>query len=481
MTKGLVGGKYKPLSRDAIGRMHEKALKILEQIGIRVELPEAIEGFADSVAAVDKETGRVRIPPKLVEAQLERAPSKVTLFGRKDGHELELENFKVHMGTGGAALNVIDPESGDIRNGKQKDIADLAKIVEEMKNIHFYIRPCTARDLPEKDLGLNEFFASLANTNKHVMGNAYSVEEVGRIINMAALIAGGKKQLLESPFISFIVGWMKSPLTFERTRTAVLMEIVRNDMPVSLSSAPMAGSTAPVTMAGTLCQLHAEEIAGIVFTQLINPGARVLYGGIPGIADMRDLSFRAGGVEFGLMNAAISQLATYIDVPNYCSAGVTEASVPSFQAMYEKTFSISQCALAGSNYVHHAAGVLDSIKTVDYGQMVIDNEIIGMALKMLQGIKVSEDTLAFEEIEQAGPGGSFMEFKHTIGYMRTEYLESDLTSKYLNKKRGQVDEFSYIDLLESSRNRALEIINKPQEPKLPDKMVKKIKDKFEIV
>ncbi len=480
MNKGLEGGRYKPLGEDAIGRVHERALKILDEVGVKVPLPEALEVFADAETRIDEEEGIVRIPPKLVEAKLDTAPSSVSLYGRGEDTDFVVERYRVHMGTGGAALQVIDPESGRRRAGTLGDIGNLARLSEEMDNIHFYIRPCTARDVPEEKLGLSEFYAALSNTTKHVMGNAYSVGEVGEIIDMAAVLAGGRAVLEKFPFISFMVGWMKSPLTFESSRTAVLMEIVRRGMPVALSSAPMAGSTSPVTMAGTLCQLHAEELAGIVFTQLINPGAPVLYGGIPGMADMRDLSFKAGGVEFGLMNAAISQLATYIDVPNYCSAGITEASVPSFQAVYEKTFSISQCALAGANYVHHAAGVLESIKTVDYGQMVIDNEIIGMALKMVKGIGVSEETLAFDEIRECGPGGSFMELPHTIKHMRTEYLQSDLTSGYLEDDGADPASYTYRDLLEESRARALDIVRRPAKPQIPAGTARCIEETFGV-
>ncbi len=480
MNKGLESGRYKPLTEDGIGRIHEKALKILEEVGVRVESAQALSVFADSRAPVDEKNRLVRIPPKLVEAKLNEAPSQVLLFGRRPKNRLDLGRFRVHMGTGGAALQVIDPESGEHRKGTLLDIVNMARVADEMENIHFYIRPCTARDLPEENLGVNEFYAALSNTTKHVMGNAYCVGEVEKIIGMAAIIAGGREKLIKRPFLSFIVGWMKSPLTFDTARTEVLTEIVRQGMPVALSSAPMAGSTAPVTMAGTLCQLHAEELAGIVYTQLLKPGAPVLYGGIPGMADMQDLSYRAGGVEFGLMNAAISQLATYIDVPNYCSAGITEAHVPSFQAMYEKTFSISQCALAGSNYIHHAAGVLASIKTVDYGQMVIDNEIIGMALKMVKGIEVKEDTLAFEEIRGAGPGGSFMELPHTIKHMRTEYLQSGLTGKAASERNGGSGGYSYRDLLAESREKALKIIKKNAKTQISQQAARIIKEKYDV-
>jgi trimethylamine--corrinoid protein Co-methyltransferase len=196
------------------------------------------------------------------------------------------------------------------------------------------------------------------------------------------------------------------------------------------------------------------------------------------MADMRDLRYRAGGVEFGLMNAAISQLSQYIGIPNYCSAGITEARIPSIQAIYEKTFSICQVALAGANYVHHAAGVLESLKTVDYGQMVIDNEIIGMALKMLQGIEVDEDRIAFDEIAEVGPGGTFLPLEHTVRHMRTEFLEPELLPREERAAAASPGEHRHADILEIARRRAREIIEGGAAPALPGAVEARIRSEY---
>ena len=333
MVGAYIGGQYKPLSQDRIGRLHETALRILEEVGVKVELAEALAIFRKAGAEIDAQTARAKIPPKLVEKALSTAPSAITLCGRDPEHDLLLEGSRVHMGTGGSAVRVIDPDTEKTRASRLDDIAKLAALVDGLENVHFFVRPCAAQDVPKEDLAVNEFYASLSHTTKHVMAAGYTLDGTRKV---------------------------------------------------------------------TLAQLHAEELSGLTFVQLVKPGAPVLYGGIPSMADMHDLSYKAGGVEFGLMNAAISQLAAYIGVPNYCSAGITEARIPGMQAIYEKTFSICQVALAGGNYIHHASGVLESIMTVDYGQFVIDNEIIGMALKMLKGIGVDEDRIAFDEIRSVG-------------------------------------------------------------------------------
>jgi trimethylamine--corrinoid protein Co-methyltransferase len=131
------------------------------------------------------------------------------------------------------------------------------------------------------------------------------------------------------------------------------------------------------------------------------------------------MGFIGGGIEFGLMNAAISQMAQYIQVPNYNSASITDSKIPDIQAGYEKAYSICLCVLAGSNYIHHAAGMLESMKAVAYEQYVIDNEIIGMALRLLKGIRIDEETLGLSAIREAGPGGNYLSSPHTVRILET--------------------------------------------------------------
>jgi trimethylamine--corrinoid protein Co-methyltransferase len=481
MKFGIASGRYRALTDDQVGRIHESALRILEETGIRVELAEAATAFQNAGAAVDAIDHRVRIPARLVERSLRTAPSAVCLYGRDSEYNLRLEGTTVHMGTGGAAVRVVDPSTGELRAGTLADIANLARLVDGLDNVHFFIRPCTAQDVPAEKLAVNEFYAALANTRKHVMGACYTLQGARQVFDMASRIAGGEETLRERPFVSVIAGWMISPLRCETSATQVLMESTRRGLPVALSSAPMAGSTSPITMAGTLVQLHAEELSGVVLSQLVRPGAPVLYGGIPGMANMHDLSYRAGGVEFGLMNAAISQLAAYLGIPNYCSAGITDAKIPSVQAIYEKTFSICQVALAGGNYIHHAAGVLDSIMTVDYGQFVIDNEIIGMAMKMLRGIDVDEEHLALDEIRMVGPGGNFLSLEHTLEHLRDEYLEPQLASRNQRAGMAPIPDDRHRDILDDARQRARDIIAQAPPLGIPPDTDRWIRDHFEIL
>ncbi|MBM4305931.1 MAG: trimethylamine methyltransferase [Deltaproteobacteria bacterium] len=473
--EGLVGGHYKPLTEEQIQIIHQTSLRVLDEVGVKVELEEVLKIFKNHGAKVDGTI--VRIPPSLVEQALQIVPHEFVMAGREEKHDLYLGGKRVYLGTGGAALTVLDLETGEARPGGLQDIALLARLVDALENVHFYLRPCIPQDIPKEAMDINQFYASLCNTTKHVMGAAQSVQYAKEIIEMARIIAGGKEALSNRPILSFITSWMISPLHFATGTTRVLLEVVRNKIPVALSSAPMAGSTSPITLAGTLVQSHAEQLSGIVLTQLANPGSPVLYGAIPSMADMRTMGYVGGGIEFGMMNAAISQMAQYIRVPNYNSASLTDSKLPDIQAGYEKAFSICLCAMAGSNYIHHAAGMLESMRTVAYEQFVIDDEIIGMVLRLLKGIHVNEETLGLEAVREMGPAGNFLSSMHTVRFMRQEYLRPSLADR---QNREAWEKSGSLDGRVRARIKAREILKIHSPKRLDSNIDREIRKKFDI-
>ena len=319
--KGLSGGLYQPLSFEDIKTIHEASLTILEKTGITFEsgLNETIDMLEINGAIVDRDRARVFFPKDMAMAQAQKAPEQVILYSRDGENDLDLTQHRVYLGTGGAAIKILDLETGDARPSTLRDQYQLARLVDALNNIHFFVRPCIPTDIPETAYDVNSFFACLRGTQKHFMAGAINEESFLRVFDLASMIAGGSEKLKENPFISIVACFAISPLKLCTQSTLIMQEAVRHRIPVALSSAPMAGSTSPMTMAGTLAQLHAEQLAGIVICQLTRPEAPILYGGIPGMANLRDLGYLGGAVEFGMMNAAIHQLAHHIKVPNYKS------------------------------------------------------------------------------------------------------------------------------------------------------------------
>ncbi|HIC94652.1 MAG TPA: trimethylamine methyltransferase [Anaerolineae bacterium] len=424
-TGGLIGGQYKPLTDEQVRQIHDTALRALEEIGVQVNNARALEIFTSKGAKI---SGRLaKLPRPMVEDAIASAPSRVVLCGREEKHDLVLEDGRVYMGTGGTALNVLDLE-GNRRRSNLEDVRRLAHLTDALENIHFYVLPVYPNELPREIVDVNRFYAGLANTTKHVMGGIYTVEGALNVIRMAEEIVGGAEALRERPIVSFIT-LVISPLKIDNLYGEMLIEIAKRGIPVAIPSEPQCGSTAPVTLAGNLVLFAAETLAGVTLAQLVNPGAPVLCGHVGTIADMRTMSYVSGAVEMGLLSAAGAQLAQFWQLPYYATGGMSDSKVPDVQAGYESAITLFTVALAGANYIHDAAGLLDFALTASYEKYVIDNEIIGMVLRALQGVEVDEESLAFEVISHVGPGGHFLAERHTIQHMRSEFFYPKLSDR----------------------------------------------------
>jgi len=172
-----------------------------------------------------------------------------------------------------------------------------------------------------------------------------------------------------------------------------------------------------------------DSLMGIMLTQIVNPGTPVIFGSVATSTDLRDLKYLAGSVEMGLLNAAGAQMAQFYQLPFYATGGMTDSKVLDAQSGYESALTSLLCALAGANFIHDAAGLMEFALTVCYEKFVIDNEILGMVMRAVEGIRVDDDTLAFDLIEQVGPGGNFVTAKHTRHFMRSEHYQPSLSDR----------------------------------------------------
>lgn len=476
---GLTGGKYKVLNEDEVKRIHERALQILGEVGVKVDSEEIINILEANGADIDSSKKVAMLDEKTIKRYLESAPSRVTLYGRKDEYDLDLSGRRVYMGTGGAAIKILDLDSGEVRSPTLLDQARLARLVENLENVHFFQAPVVPTDVAEEDLSLNSFYASLSGTYKNVQESITSPDKVDDIVEMASIIAGGREELLEKPFISIVTSWMISPLKLDIETTKVLKKAAEYGIPVSLSSAPVTGSTSPATLAGLLSQVHAEELFGIVLAQMFSEGAPVLYGPVPAAANMKNMAYLSGAPETGMMNVGAVQLADHIGVPIYADAGETESKLPDTQAGLEGAFNILQVALAGGNYVHHAAGMLESMLAVGYEKFVIDNDIIGMALRTLRGIEVNEETVAYDVIKKVGPGNDFLTQQHTIKYSRSDEFYSPHVLD--RESRDTWEEEGKLDTMTRAKRRARNLLENSEPSLIDEETDTEIRDKFNIL
>jgi trimethylamine--corrinoid protein Co-methyltransferase len=399
---------------------------------------------------------------------ISRAPSEITLHGRTadDRHDLLLGGTRVYLGTGGTALNVQDPGQDDNRPAQLADVADMARMVQGLDNVHFYMLNVYPQDLEVEQVDVNRFGAALNRTEKHIMGGVYTPAGVERVIQMAQIIAGSKEALVERPFISMVTCPI-SPLKLDEKYGQLTMLAARASIPVVVPAEPLCGATAPITLAGNLVVQNSDTLAGVMLTQLANPGCPAIYGCISSLADLRDMKYLSGAVEMGLMNAAAAQMAQHYQLPYYATAGMSDAKVTDVQAGYETAITSLMVALAGGNYIHDAAGFLEFCLTASYEKLVADNEIIGMIMRAVEGIRVDEDSLAFDLIKQVGPGGHFVSVRHTRKFMRHEQFHPTLSDR---ESRAAWQEAGGRDARAKAAKIARQMLDTPAKPVLDDEI-----------
>jgi trimethylamine--corrinoid protein Co-methyltransferase len=423
---------YRPLDQDDLARIHDATMEILSQVGFEVHEPEAFELFQQLDVQVDSDKRIVRVSEDVVRDLLSEVPSRLTLFGRRDGTDLHLGGKDVYCGTGGTALNVLDYQSGQRRPANLQDLVDVIRITEEMDNVHFMLLPTYPNELAVEDVDVNRFMAGLCHTSKHVMGGVYTSQGIRDVIAMAQRVAGGPEALAERPFLSLIACGL-SPLRLDSKYGAYMMQIARAGVPVAVPVEPLCGATSPITLAGTLVIQNCDALISVMTTQLARRGAPVLYGCVSTSTDMREMRYLGGPVESGMINAATAQLAQYYQIPYYATAGISDAKVLDAQCGYESAVNNLLVALAGSDFIHDAAGLMEFAMTFSKEKLVIDNEILGMVMRACKGIEVNDKTLALDAIKAAGPGGNFVSARHTRRHMRREHYNPQLSDRQVRK------------------------------------------------
>jgi len=411
---------------DAIDRTGRR---ILEQVGVRITDSTYLDLLKKAGARVDSERQVVRFSGDWLDEAVGRAPSRFTLYSRDGRNDLHLGQGNVHFANGGRVFRILDMRTGGYRLTMLRDVVHTATIVEHLDCIRFYVIACHAHDVSPQYYHLNDFYHAFNRTTKHVMGGCGSVDGVGQMYELACLIAGSEDSLRDRPFVSVITNPI-SPLTIEKNTLDVLHFCVTHGIPATCAPAPIAGATAPATLAGTLAQMHAEALAGVAISQVLSPGARVVYSAVPMAIDLRRMDLALGSVELALMNAAAVHLGKRYHLPVHVSGGLTEAKRPDIQAGVEKGISCLMVAAAGADCIRLAAGVLDSGNSISYEQYVIDNEVIGLVHRLLKGIRITESTLGFDVIQKVRPGGNYVMEDHTVEHMMDEFFYPELSVRH---------------------------------------------------
>lgn len=406
-----------PLDPPRVEQIHDGALRVLEGTGVVVRDPAVLRLLEGAGCAVDPSERRARLPARVVMDAVELAPRAVTLYNRLGEPAMALGSGCLHARTSSGATGVLDLESGRRRQPTCQDAAQAARLADALSHVHgVSVMAVQPADVPVTAVELHALRISLENTVKplgYVCLNPHLIEPA---LAMAAAVVGGEDALQERPILTALAE-STSPLQLVSSQLTVLQAFARRALPLTLHAHPIAGLTSPTTLAGTLVVTHAEVLALVTVAQLVRPGTPVIYGMSSSVPDMRSAMNLSGAAEIGLLGAAVVRLARYCGLPCVVSTG-TDAHVPGAQSVLERLMTLLPPVLAGVDLVNLTT--LGTKMTFSLEQLVIDEAILGLVGRALQGISVTDETLALDLIQETGPGGAYVASDHTLRHFRDE-------------------------------------------------------------
>ncbi|MDI6769558.1 MAG: trimethylamine methyltransferase family protein [Anaerolineales bacterium] len=409
------------LSPEEVESIHQASLRMLAETGILLTEPESRELLISAGAAA--RGTRVLLPPELVEKCVTQAGKRVSLRGRS-GMTKTLGGGTLYFHNLGGAPNIYDPASGTRRHTTVQDVRDSTRLLDALENCHTITPFCTPTDVPGGVMSLAMYRHALPHTLKQVHGPGIQfAAEVRYSVKMAEVI--GKPEELLTLSLSPV-----SPLTFPDHEAQAIVEIARQGITFSPLPCPMAGTTAPMSIAGAVAQQNAEVLAALVLAQLVRPGLPIIYCGRLAMMEPRTGLSVWGGAETGIASAATVQVGHRYGLPVNVYGFSTNAHSLEIQDGFERGLNALIPALAGADELsgigEMEAGVMGS-----YAQMVADNEFAAGILRVRKGIAADADALAVEVVASVMESTrNFLGQKHTLKYLRAgEVLVTKLAER----------------------------------------------------
>jgi trimethylamine--corrinoid protein Co-methyltransferase len=430
-------GNLHLLTEPDLDLLHRSTMRVLSQGGIGFPYEPALDVFRSHSFRVEEQT--VYFDEGQLMDVLEEAPASFTLHARNPERSVEIGSGRPALAPGYGAPFLTDPEQG-VRKATVEDYRDLVRVAQMLPNQdlsgHLIVQP---DDVPPDLAHLRMLEAHLLLSDKPFFGSTEGEAGARHSLELAALAFGKDPgDLQESPAYIGLINTL-SPLHFSREMLAALMVYARHRQPVLVAAAAMAGSTAPVTLAGTLVQQNAEILAGIALAQLVSPGTPVVYGSTSTNMDMRTGAMAIGSPELAMLITATAQMARYYGFPSRSGGALSDSHTTDARAGYESAFSLLTAVESGIDLILHAAGILSSYLVFSREKFVLDDDLCGMARHFSAGLSVTEETLALESILRVHEQGNYLKDPQTLERCRTEFWDP------ATYKRDSVQEWLALD------------------------------------
>lgn len=466
--------RFEVLSQAEVERIHAASMEILADVGIKVNYKKARDLFREAGADINEETLAVRLPEKLVRWAVDRAPKQFSLFGIDAEFRLDIgpdQVTPVFAGLG-TPTRIIDLESGAIRSTLQKDVLEHIILIDACQHIHNSQMDIWPDDIPMTTIHSEAIWAWAHHSRKPYGMGCYGYLPTWDMMRMMSIAVGGKEELQKKPRF-FAICSVVSPLQMDQAQAEGLLICAEYGQPVTCAPEAIAGTTAPVTLAGLVAQENAAILAHITLAQIFRPGAPVLYGTVSTTANMRYGTVTLGSPETGLISAASAQMARYYGLPIRSVGGATDSKREDLQAGFERMGTLLPAVLAGVNLIT-CAGTLDSTMLESHALLMLDDEICGAALRLARGIEVNDETLALDLIKKVGYSGNYITARETSKLFRKELFIPSMFSREPYETWEKEGSKLAID---HARERALEILAEHQ-PREVDPVIEKELNEF---
>jgi len=415
------------LSTEAKQAIHAAALSILADIGVKILHEGALATLKAAGCAAGENSNIVKIPSELVLRAVDSAPNNIEIFNRSGEKVMDLGGRRAYFGTGSDLIYAYDAATGERHQCVLSDVGRAALVADALPNIDFIMSFAHPSDVVPERSYLLSFQAMATHSVKPIVNTAQGRRDLEKMWEIARTLRGSEEALREKPYFIHYAEPI-SPLKFPFDSLDKLLFCAEKGVPAIYSPAPIAGSTAPMTIAGHVAQGLAECFCGLVIHQLTAAGAPFLMGMGPAVLDMATSQCSYNAPEYLMAYQAMIEMSLFYDLPNWGYAGTSDSQLPDEQAAFEAGLETFWAAMAGSN-LNHDVGYLDFGRTGSLEMIVILDEVIDQVRRMATGIPVDEDMLALDTIRAVGPDGNFLTQPHTLKHMRATQWRPRLISR----------------------------------------------------
>ena len=401
--------------------VHAQSIRMLEELGVLIRSNTVLSMLRDAGAIVDEKNMIAKIPENIVTDALKSAPKEFRLCARDQKKDVILPATQYpYIATNGLSVYMTDLETGKKRATTRTDLAMFAKLADSLDEVGFFWPEVTATDVPANAHAVHELWISLQNGTKHVQGDSVSAEDAKTQLRIGSLVAGGEKELRKRPIFS-VVCCPIAPLSFEKNAVEGQVEFAKAGVPVASMSMSLSGMSSPITIAGTIVNANAENLASIVITQTASKGAPHLYSSESTPMDVSTGAINYFANECPMIAAALTQMARRYGLPCMIGQWGADGNEPGIQKSFNELVTVALTVLTGTDCCSGMGG-LESAKGASLEQMVIDAYLWSNLKPILRNITISEEMIAFDVTKKVGQGNTFLTHPHTVKYFKELYF-----------------------------------------------------------